>query len=419
MRLTLEILAPEPLGCPARASFAPGPLVSLGRAPGCSLVLPHEDVSRQHALLRHGNPPPGRRGRRAWWLQDLESTRGTRVCGRDVGQGWELRAGDVIELGPVRLRVELDAGAPEPGPCARCHGLVHPGAGLRQGRHRLCPACVQAGSEGPSIGRYWPVAELGAGSYGKVWLASDGERLVALKTTAADPQYDELDHEEAERRFAREARVLAALQHPHLIRVYEAGLYAGGSWLAMELLHVDLHRLVQDEGPLPAARALELARELGEGLRFVHEQGILHRDLKPGNALLDAAGQPRLSDFGLCRGTHDTRLTRPGMGLGTIYYSPPEQLLDARAADARSDIYGVGAILYYLLSGTHPFGYLQGSFAEVARAVKLLPLTPPHELVPSVPREVSQVVLRCMRKDPAERFASCAELLEALGSLSG
>ena len=290
-------------------------------------------------------------------------------------------------------------------------GLAETGLVPGDGRGRADPATV-GGVERRVAG--WTLEEeLGRGGLGVVFRArhEDG-RLAALKLLIAPPA------PAARARLEGELRALLRLDHPHVVRVLDAGQDQGRPWLAMELIAGEsLQALLEREGPLPPARAVAVIRALAGALTHCHAQGVLHRDLKPDNVLLDRQGWPRLVDFGLALELDGSgsRLTRTGQLLGTPGYWSPEQARgDLQALDGRTDVYALGATLFALLTGQPPFS--AGSLVEALQQVERDPAPPPSRLAPRVDPALDALVLRCLAKAPAARFPTAAALEAALAA---
>ncbi len=258
-------------------------------------------------------------------------------------------------------------------------------------------------------GRYRVVARIGSGGMADVWCAEDLQlgRRVALKLLhgrfADDREFVE--------RFRREASSAAGLQHPNVVSIYDRGEWDGTSYIAMEFVDGEpLKALIDREGPLEPARAIDLTIQVLRAARFAHRRGIVHRDLKPHNVIVDGEGRAKVADFGIARaGASD--MTETGSILGTAQYLSPEQA-QGHAVSARSDLYSIGVLLHELLTGRVPF---DGDSA-VTIALKHVAETPvpPSRIDPRVPPALDAVVLRALAKDPEERFADADAFIAAL-----
>ncbi|MGO9909162.1 MAG: protein kinase domain-containing protein, partial [Solirubrobacteraceae bacterium] len=257
--------------------------------------------------------------------------------------------------------------------------------------------------------RYRIVSRLGAGGMADVFLAEDEQlgRKVALKLLyqrfAEDPGFVE--------RFRREAQSAAGLQHPNVVSVYDRGSYDGTYYIAMEYLPGrSLKQLIRAEAPLDPIRAIDITLQILRAARFAHRRGVIHRDLKPHNVIVDDQDNAKVTDFGIARaGASD--MTETGSIMGTAQYLSPEQAQGFAVSDA-SDLYSVGVILYELLTGAVPFegeSAVAIAFKQVSAAPR-----PPSELNPAIPPSLDAVVMRALAKDPAHRYANADELIEAL-----
>lgn len=266
------------------------------------------------------------------------------------------------------------------------------------------------------IGDFQLLEKLGEGGMGEVWRARDLmlEREVALKLLKPDLalREDVLD------RFRTEAIALARLNHPNIATLYSFSRHSDHYYMVMEYVRGEpLDRLLARRGRLPWTEALDIAMQGLSGLEHAHRLAVIHRDLKPANLMIGPSGEVKLMDFGIARILARARLTRVGHLVGTLEYMPPEQV-QGMEADARSDIYAMGVVLYEMLSGQVPFTR-ETEFELLRAQVEELP--PPLErLVPDLPEAVAMVVARALAKQPADRFDSADAFRAALqGAVNG
>jgi tetratricopeptide (TPR) repeat protein/tRNA A-37 threonylcarbamoyl transferase component Bud32 len=270
------------------------------------------------------------------------------------------------------------------------------------------------------IGPYAVRELIAKGGAGAVYRCVDPAtgREVAVKVLR---QLDQASAYQRER-FRREVAAMAELRHPHVVAVLGAGEHSGSPWLALELVRgMSLQERLDRRGPLPERAAAEVVLKLAQAMAQAHAGGVLHRDLKPDNVLLDERGEPRLTDFGLARdldGGQD-RLTKTGAVVGTPGYMPPEQASGGRSQiGPHTDVYGLGAILYACLTGESP---VKGStLAEILVATVDQAPTPPSKGNPGVSDALERICLRCLDKDPGARYVTAGALSMALeGFLTG
>src|SRR5213595_767376 len=340
---------------------------------------------------------------------------------------------------PTMLRViricrkcgaKIFSNAPE-GLCPRCvlkTALAMPSeasvAGVSDpgGVDKLSRGAVTAGPDGKKaaraaemlgeLGDYELLEEIGRGGQGVVFRARQKSlnRTVAVKVISLG-QWASKTHL---KRFRLEAEAAASLDHPCIVPIYEIGERDGSCYFSMGLVEGGQLDAVAKREPIPIRHAAELIAKLARAVHYAHEHGILHRDIKPGNILLDAKGEPHLTDFGLARLVEtESTVTRTMEVLGTPSYMAPEQAVgnNARVTSA-TDVYGLGAVLYQLLTGHPPFA--GGTTFETVRLVLDTEPRQPRLLNPKVDRDLSTICLKCLEKDPKRRYSSAFALAEDL-----
>src|SRR3954471_10259678 len=266
-------------------------------------------------------------------------------------------------------------------------------------------------SEGRLLaGRYRVLGRLGAGGMAVVVLAED-ERLgrkVAVKRLHAESP------EDSARRFEREAKLGASLNHPNIVAVYDIVADEEGVLIVMEYVDGGTLRLEMDSGPMPPARAIEVLCGVAAALDHAHEHGVVHRDVKPANVMIARRdGTVKLTDFGIATAAEQSHITRSGVVLGTAAYLAPERL-DGAAGEPASDVYAVAAVAFEMLSGRKA---VTGKTAmEVARRVIEAPAPDLAEVVPGTPRRAAEALMRGMAKRPSERPATVGELVRELSA---
>ncbi len=314
-----------------------------------------------------------------------------------------------IDLARVAAEVDADRSVP-PGEDGRIpERLVDVSCGI---------AAIHRGSDhspvlvaGARLGRYEIRQPLGRGGMATVYQATDSQlgREVALKIPRFEP---DTEHAVIER-FLREGKAAAAVDHPHVCPVYDAGEIDGTAYIAMRFIAGQSLARVLADGPLPIRDVVTVIRKLADALVAVHAAGVIHRDIKASNVLLTGNGEPLLTDFGLSRQTADTQhLTTTGSPIGTPATMSPEQVRgDHGAIDARTDIYSLGVLLYQLLTGRLPF---EGPLTEVLIGIKQVEPPRPGTLRPEIDRELDAICRKAMAKRPANRYQTAQAFADTL-----
>jgi serine/threonine protein kinase len=414
--------------------------VTIGRGSDVDISVNDASVSRRHCTIQLEAS--------GLTVRDLASANGTSINGTRISATAPLRAGDALRAGKVDVKVEVQRKgsgsrrspkvAPAPPPatdlvCESCGRLVtlstvKDGQIVHWGDKILCPACKDASDTGTLEGLDSLVQLLAgegftvlnrislANSYTPVFKARRTalNDLVAVKALPIVPGRTEKKLE----RFQTEARAMAQIHHPNVIRVYDVRVRPGFIYLVMEFVEGEtLLRKLEREGKLPLASGLNMGLALARALETISKQGIVHRDVKPANIIVAKDGTAKLGDFGLSKdlllvgGSHATGAHET---LGTIRYMPPEQCLSAKDVDYRSDLYALAATLFHVLTGKLPYPAM--SDVELLRAV--VTRKPPSfdpTGTPGLPDPVARVLARALEGSPAGRHRSAQAFREDLG----
>ena len=268
---------------------------------------------------------------------------------------------------------------------------------------------------GQSIGRYHILEQLGEGGMAIVYKAYDTrlERNVALKVLRTD-QFIPAQLEMVLQRFEREAKSLAKLSNPNIVNILDFGEHEGMPYLVMEYLPGGTLKKKLGQA-LPWREVVQILLPVARGLAYAHQHGVIHRDVKPANILLNEDNRPILTDFGIAKlleGAEGHTLTGSGVGIGTPEYMAPEQGIGASAIDERADVYSLGSVLYEMITGRKPY------IADTPMAVVLKqmtdPLPRPTEFIPDLPEHVEQILLKALAKEPENRYADMNAMIDAM-----
>src|SRR5487761_1299187 len=264
-------------------------------------------------------------------------------------------------------------------------------------------------SETPSVynGRYELINQIARGGMAEVYLAHDLllDRPVALKVL-----FSELSSDSAfVARFRREAQAAANLSHPNIVPIFDWGEADATYFIVMEYVDGEaLSSIIRTQAPLAGAQAASIASDIAKALAYAHRHGVVHRDVKPGNVLISADGQVKVTDFGIARATGaDEQVTQTGLVMGTATYFSPEQA-QGLEVDGRSDIYSLGVVLYEMVTGRAPFTG-ETPVAIAYQHVREQPAAP-RSINPAIPSALEAIILQAMAKLPAERFRSADEM---------
>ena len=298
--------------------------------------------------------------------------------------------------------------------CGKCAAPLAPGQDKNLATRTFQTTVVRELVSGTTFaGRYQVIEELGKGGMGRVYKVFDEKikEKVALKLLKPEISADE----EAIERFSNELRLARKISHRHVCRMFDLGEDRGTHYITMEYVPgEDLKSVLRMMGQMSAGKAVLVARQVCEGLAEAHRLGVVHRDLKPQNIMIDREGNARIMDFGIARSLKVKGMTGAGVVIGTPEYMSPEQI-EGQDVDGRSDIYSLGIILYEMMTGRVPF---EGdTFLSIAVKQKTERPRNPRDLNPQVPDDLVRLILRCLEKDKVKRYQSIGDVLADLGRI--
>ncbi|MHC4777904.1 MAG: protein kinase domain-containing protein [Planctomycetota bacterium] len=355
-------------------------------------------LSQRRSIVREGGEPPT--------VEELLVSE--RVITPEQARQVNEDRGNFLLCPACRTLLDVHSEAPgtEIG-CRRCDQLLRVSSGTRARRgseRKVRP-------EGHRVGNFQLVREIGKGSTGVVYEARDLSTggPVALKIL---PEAVDLDREAGER-FRREAEIVSKSDHPSIVPILDVGEEEGAFFIVMEYVEGETLDTLAGESPFSVAISVETALQVAKGLQYAHDRGIIHRDVKPANILLDRTGRPRILDFGLAKRRDVATITASGTVLGTPMYMSPEQATVSARVDHRTDVYSLGASLYEILTGVPPF--VGTDVQSLIRQVRLADPPSLRSIRPDIPRSLENVVMKAMAKDMRKRYATAAEFADDLG----
>ena len=345
----------------------------IGRDSSAQIALRDEEISRRHCQLEFRD--------RQWLLRDLESTNGVLLNGETITEPTALKHNDHIEVGITRLTFLNDD---------------DPLLGSEIGGCRI-------------------EQRIGRGGMGTVYRARQQslDRPIALKILSekytSDPQFIEM--------FIREARAAGRLSHPHIVQVYDVGKEGAQHYFTMELVAGgSVEKVIDEGGAISVDQAMRIARDAATGLEYAEKQGVVHRDIKPGNLMIATNGAVKIGDLGIARQTDESGVASQQDGVsGSPHYIAPEQAR-GEAIDQRADIYSLGATLFHCLAGRTPYRGA-GAREVILKHIQAKSAPDLFEMAPEVPAEVCELVARMMSPDPSGRPANARVLGEELDQL--
>jgi serine/threonine protein kinase len=265
------------------------------------------------------------------------------------------------------------------------------------------------------IDRFIILEKIAEGAMGIIYKARDPELndTVAIKVIQFYPGMDDYKREEYRKRFKREAQAARRLKHPNIVTIYDVNEYRSSPYIVMEYIDgISLDDIRKREWTIPLDRAIKYGKQLADALDYAHTRGVIHRDVKPSNILIDRNDNVRVVDFGIAK-LVDSDLTQPYQILGSPSYMSPEQIMGGKI-DGRSDVFSTGIVFYYILTGRKPFE--ADNISLIIQKILNDTPEPPSKVNPSLPQQVDYAILKALSKDPEERYDTVMEFINALMS---
>lgn len=363
-------------------SLHPGMSMLLGRHPKCSLQFLDTRISNHHCRLFGKDS--------FYYVEDMGSTNGTYVNDEKIAVPHRLQGNDIIRIGDIRIQF-----------------IAH-SADLISEPHKTHEGSDNQAKQDPKfkgllgetiIGDYKILKKLGAGATSEIFKA---HHIITGKTLALKVLHTYPLDEVSLQRFIQEVKICMKFNHPRIVKVHEFAMYQDRPILVMDYIRgISLEEYLDRFGAVPQKNALKIASYITQALRYIHQEGVIHRDINPANILINEQEEIKLIDFGLVK-EHNKFITLTCQTLGTIRYIPPEQIDDAKSVDHRADIYALGATIYHLLSGKPPYSDVNGLHALVMR-IAAGPPVPLHSFT-DTKKSISTIVCKAMASDRDQRY---------------
>ena len=358
----------------------PGKEITIGRSPQCDIPLNDPKLSRIHCIITL-------QGER-FYLQDNDSTNGTFLNRRQLARQERLASGDVIKLGSTYIKF----------------GWQPQNENSLLGSDSAIPT---------QIDKYKIVEMIGGGGIGMVYQVRhlQTDQIYAMKILKPEAVEDS----SLVSRFYQEARACSRLNHPALLKIHDIGFFEDTPYLVLDYIPGEsLAAVIRREVRIDLHRSLIIAEQIVDALTYCHSEGVVHRDIKPGNILIVPDNQAKLIDMGMVKMMRESGITVAGQAMGTPRYMPPEQIDDSSSVDHLVDIYGFGATLYFMIAGVPPYNEFRSK--HVTELLQYIINTPPRpiEEIVEIPTAIARMIAKAMARKPQDRFGSGQEFLQEI-----